>query len=56
MFPVDRGCARLDVSQRRVVRPEARGSGSRSEDQRCKGSACEELTCSGNWGLRRLLE
>ena len=56
MLPVDGRGARLDVSQRRIAGRQPRERRIGSKEDRREGGTGEQLTCSGNWGLRRLRE
>jgi hypothetical protein len=56
MVAIHRRRARLDVGSRQIVRGQSSRGLDRCERDRRESGAGKELTCLGNWGLRRLLE
>ena len=54
MLAVDGRRPRLDVGQCRITGREARRCRCRNKQHRRERGAAKELTCWGNWGLRRL--
>ena len=56
MLAVDRGRPRLDVGQRGIAGGEPRRGRRPERESAPRTPRRQELTCSGNWGLRRLRE